>query len=262
MSVVSMTSVMPKDGTSYRWSKSRAKRCRHYFDASANWPLRKPSRPRDSYAPAWQRRTRAACCIGILKPSNIMMDERGRIRIVDFGLAVAISNNVREVVGTPAYMSPEQRAGAAVTVRSDLYALGRVLEEILPTGVDLRVSAIVQRCLAIDPSNRPTSAYEVAAGLPDADARGLSDFDIPSPAMVAATPTAGAVAPATAWLLLAAIVGGSLAIARAGGTSIVPSQLPKPPEVLAERARANPLGHCPARSPGGRPRILVVVLRG
>jgi len=172
-----------------------------------------------------------------LKPSNIMMDERGRIRIMDFGLAVAVSNNVREVAGTPAYMSPEQRAGAPVTVRSDLYALGRVLEEILPADVDLRVSAIVQRCLAIDPSNRPTSAYEVAAGLPDAGAHGLSDFDIPSPAMVAATPTAGAVAPATAWLLLATIVGGSLAIARAGGTSILPSQLPKPPEVLAERAR-------------------------
>jgi len=59
----------------------------------------------------------------------------------------------------------------------------------------------------------------------------------PPPAMIAAPPTARPMAPATAWLLLTVIVGGSLAIAQAGGTSVLPSQLPKPPEVLAERAR-------------------------
>ena len=69
-----------------------------------------------------------------LKPSNIMVDGRGQVRIMDFGLAVAVTDDVREVAGTRAYMSPEQFAGGPVTVRSDLYSLGRVLDEILPAG--------------------------------------------------------------------------------------------------------------------------------
>src|SRR5262245_53374446 len=62
-----------------------------------------------------------------LKPTNIMIDGRGQVRILDFGLAVAAADDVREVAGTPAYMSPEQRAGERLTIHSDLYALGRVL---------------------------------------------------------------------------------------------------------------------------------------
>ena len=53
-----------------------------------------------------------------------MIDGRGQVRILDFGLAVAAADDVREVAGTPAYMSPEQRAGERITIRSDLYALG------------------------------------------------------------------------------------------------------------------------------------------
>jgi len=172
-----------------------------------------------------------------LKPSNIMVDGRGQIRIMDFGLAVAVSADVREVAGTPAYMSPEQLAGGPVTVRSDLYSLGRVLEEILSADVDSRISTTVQACMAADPAERPQSADEVAAALPRADSLVLVDGGIPSPAMVAAAPTAGALAPAAAWTLLAVIIGGSITIARAGGVTVAPSQLPKPPEVLADRAR-------------------------
>ena len=93
-----------------------------------------------------------------LKPSNIMVDGRGQIRIMDFGLAVTVADDVREIAGTPAYMSPEQLAGEPVTVRSDLYSLGRVLDEILPAGVDPRVSTTVQACMASDPAKRPKSA--------------------------------------------------------------------------------------------------------
>ena len=104
-----------------------------------------------------------------LKPSNIMVDGRGQIRIMDFGLAVTVADDVREIAGTPAYMSPEQLAGGPVTVRSDLYSLGRVLDEILPAGVDPQVSTTVQACMASDPAKRPQSAYAVAAALPRAD---------------------------------------------------------------------------------------------
>ena len=53
-----------------------------------------------------------------LKPSNIMVDGRGQIRIMDFGLAVTVTADVREVAD-PAYMAPEQLVGGQVTTRLD-----------------------------------------------------------------------------------------------------------------------------------------------
>ena len=66
-----------------------------------------------------------------LKPANVMIDGRGRVRITDFGLAVAAGEDVPagDVSGTPAYMAPEQFAGKGASVRSDIYALGLVLYE-------------------------------------------------------------------------------------------------------------------------------------
>src|SRR5580698_3550870 len=61
-----------------------------------------------------------------LKPANIMIDGRGEVLIMDFGLA-AIADQVEGAEvrnGTPAYMAPEQIAGREVTQRSDIYALG------------------------------------------------------------------------------------------------------------------------------------------
>src|SRR5579864_9553485 len=67
-----------------------------------------------------------------LKPQNIMLDRRGEVMIMDFGLAaIADQLSGAEVRnGTPAYMAPEQLKGSEVTTRSDIYALGLVLYEI------------------------------------------------------------------------------------------------------------------------------------
>src|SRR5437016_5413794 len=58
-----------------------------------------------------------------LKPANIMIDGHGRVRITDFGLAVVATNEAVEstFAGTPAYMAPEQFAGARATPQSDIY---------------------------------------------------------------------------------------------------------------------------------------------
>src|SRR5437016_900390 len=66
-----------------------------------------------------------------LKPQNIMMNKRGEVVIMDFGLAAIADqlNGPEARNGTPAYMSPEQLRGEAVTGKSDIYALGLLLYE-------------------------------------------------------------------------------------------------------------------------------------
>jgi serine/threonine protein kinase len=67
-----------------------------------------------------------------LKPANIMIDGRGQVLIMDFGLAALADQVAGAEVrnGTPAYMAPEQLAGKEVSERSDIYALGLVLYEV------------------------------------------------------------------------------------------------------------------------------------
>ena len=141
-----------------------------------------------------------------LKPANIMIDGRGQVRITDFGLAgFAAEIPLSDVgSGTPAYMSPEQKAGKEVTERSDIYSLGLVLYEMFtgvhrtdttsqPTDVvkdlDPAIERAILRCLEEDPKRRPSSALIVARSLPGGDpiAAALAAGETPSPEMVAAS---------------------------------------------------------------------------
>ncbi len=81
-----------------------------------------------------------------VKPANILFDENGRAKLVDFGIAkLAQTNGVtatRQVMGTVEYMSPEQAAGAGIDSRSDIYSLGIVLYEMLTGRVPFRGQSV------------------------------------------------------------------------------------------------------------------------
>jgi tRNA A-37 threonylcarbamoyl transferase component Bud32 len=108
-----------------------------------------------------------------LKPGNIMIAKSG-VKVLDFGLAKSGTDETvtasHMVVGTPAYMAPEQRSGQAADARTDLYSFGCVLYEML-TGARVgterkpirprKLEQIVKRCLEEDPGRRWQSAAEL-----------------------------------------------------------------------------------------------------
>ncbi len=120
-----------------------------------------------------------------LKPENILLDESGRVKVTDFGIArwagerdtgeSLTTTSVR--IGTPRYMAPEQRdLSGKVDHRADLFAIGIILFELLTgkppqldyrapsqgTGADRRWDRIVARCLKSNPDERYQSAQELA----------------------------------------------------------------------------------------------------
>ena len=131
----------------------------------------------------------------------MLIDNHGLIRITDFGIAILRADaDVHRLTGTPAYMAPEQRTpGAVLSERTDVYSLGLVLYELLvgQTGFDRsgtglpprpstlipnvhpQLERVVMRALSPDPRDRPASALEIAASLPDL--AGRLDADVSSP---------------------------------------------------------------------------------
>jgi serine/threonine protein kinase len=133
-----------------------------------------------------------------IKPDNILFDEDGNVALTDFGIATARFHGrltaAGRAMGTPHYMSPEQAMGKLVDGRSDLYAVGLLLYEMLlgsppfdgedsyavgykhvheipvpPDQVDTRVpavlSSIVMKCLAKQAADRYDRGFELADAL-------------------------------------------------------------------------------------------------
>jgi eukaryotic-like serine/threonine-protein kinase len=108
-----------------------------------------------------------------VNPGNIMIGKTG-VKVLDFGLARSGQDETvtasRMIVGTPAYMAPEQREGKPADARTDIYAFGLVLYEML-TGErgalrrrrirGRKLETIVSRCLEEDPQRRWQSAAEL-----------------------------------------------------------------------------------------------------
>ena len=155
-----------------------------------------------------------------IKPGNILMADDGTVKVTDFGIARAIDSdsNVTQtaaVLGTAAYLSPEQAQGRPVDARSDVYALGVVLYELLTgqqpfqgdtavtvayqhvqelarpprdlnPGLSTPAEAICVRAMAKNPANRYQSATELREDL----LRALAGHDVAAPAVLRATETA------------------------------------------------------------------------
>jgi serine/threonine protein kinase len=135
-----------------------------------------------------------------IKPGNVMLTQTGQIKVMDFGIARALSSGASTmtqtsaVIGTAQYLSPEQARGESVDARSDVYATGCVLYELLcghppfvgdsPVSVAYQhvreepkapslsnrdvspaIDAIVLKALAKNPLNRYQSAGEMRADL-------------------------------------------------------------------------------------------------
>ena len=140
-----------------------------------------------------------------LKPANVMVTNDGRVKVLDFGLAKDVRaesssdatltsaghTQVGVVMGTPAYMSPEQTSGRPIDHRTDIFSLGVVLHEMAtgrrpfegtssaelisailrdtpPSVTDLRsdlpsdLARIIRRCLEKDPRHRLQTARDVS----------------------------------------------------------------------------------------------------
>ncbi len=159
-----------------------------------------------------------------LKPDNVLVESKtSRIVVTDFGIARALhdsdgANRTGGIVGTPLYMSPEQLAGAPVDERSDLYALGLVLFEMLTgtiafdgetpiaaavkrlhtpprdprelVAIPETLAELVLRCLERDPARRPPDAATLARLLAGYAGTGsMVSLDLASSSLRAQRPT-------------------------------------------------------------------------
>jgi hypothetical protein len=203
-----------------------------------------------------------------VKPGNLLRSTEGVVKLADFGIAKALSDEsaitqVGSVLGTAAYLAPEQAAGEEAGPRADLYALGVVtyqliagrlpyeaasltelalrqqreqppaLEDVV-AGVTPQLSAAVDRALALDPRDRFSGAEAMREALL-AGARGVGDLP---------TGATRVAAPAT---------GGTAVVGRGGTAEFAPVEAVPVPARVARQPRVTRAAGAPAAVVAGRP---------
>ena len=166
-----------------------------------------------------------------VKPANVLIAPGGRLLLADFGVARletedSLVTRSGALLGTPAYMSPEQATGETATARSDLYSLGATLYQLATGGLPYAgppakvmamiasgglvapvrrrpscgedLSRLIERLMAVDPAARPASAHAIAGelralaaagGLGDATEELAAYFEDPDGFLRSRTPT-------------------------------------------------------------------------
>jgi predicted Ser/Thr protein kinase len=209
-----------------------------------------------------------------IKPANLIVTKAGRVKLTDFGVARLEDANLTQVssmIGTPAYMAPEQFRGTGVDHRSDLFACGGLLYRMLTgrrafTGSTEQVmykilndhppapstvtdgarpaafDAIVARALAKDPADRYQDAQAMRAALQAVGRTGAkATVILPLPATTATAPAA----PATPSVVSASVAqAGSAAVnvPAASGTGVAPTGWDPAELSRIERALATHVG--------------------
>jgi hypothetical protein len=149
-----------------------------------------------------------------LKSSNVMRDDRGHVRLMDFGIAketdAAVTHTASDsLIGSLEYMSPEYLQSRKVSPRSDLYSFGILLYELLvgvppfqgqpghiiaqhlgspppldtpqAVGIPAALRTVIARCMAKSPDQRYATASELAAVLKGLDTTTTTTATLPSP---------------------------------------------------------------------------------
>jgi serine/threonine-protein kinase len=231
-----------------------------------------------------------------IKPGNIMIDESGHAVLTDFGIAKILSGPTvtatGAMIGTPAYMSPEQGLGQPGDERSDLYALGvlfyqmvtgvlpydadtplavilKHVNEPVPRPIDMNpntpqaIQAVIVKAMAKDPNERYQSAFEFIDALTAAAAS--SDLTLAAGVVYGASrdtptqpPVAGVQATQIAPAGATSISPGAAGAVAVGATRIATSDQIMATEIAAPVPPAPPV--TPAKKRTIWPIILVVLL--
>jgi serine/threonine-protein kinase len=203
------------------------------LDAGERLPLPQVARVMDELLAALAHAHEKGVVHRDIKPANMMLTQAGQVKVADFGIARIESSTMTQagtVLGTPAYMSPEQFRGDPVDARTDLYSAGVVLYQLL-TGdkpFEGNLTAIMHKVLNVEPpkpseiagsvpaafdtvvrkamAKRPAERYQSAAAFREAIASAMTEGEAGDPllgllggsdaeATVVARPAAGPVTP-------------------------------------------------------------------
>jgi serine/threonine protein kinase len=181
-----------------------------------------------------------------IKPGNILIDEEGTPRLIDFGIAqpadATALTRTGLVLGTERYAAPEVMEGRPATERSDLYSCGVVLRACLGEG-DLALRSLVSWLTSRDPRARPASAKQalarldgIAAAPPEEPTRAFEP--LPSKPLPGSVPQRGRWAAVLGLLAVVAATVTAVVLVGGGGGSSSPEASSKSPK--AQKSKAKP----------------------